>query len=275
MVSLFLVLFSAIELSLSEDNLQQGQVCYVKLVTDEQGLLSLTYRGEPYPLIPYKNYYISAIGTSYKTSCGRKAIKVYFSNSKRKLVIDTAIIVRPRKFRKSVIKLSSSKQSAIDTSRQRRKKEEYKEVVAAINAPSIDFYSIYPEILPCRKNISGTYGDERWANGKKLWNHSGLDFAVPKWTPILAPCVAKVIMARDTFIRQGNFVMLDHGAGLKTLYYHMVKRNVEEGDVVVTGDTLGFVGSTGLSTGPHLHMSVYIHGIPVDPLYWLEKKEKP
>jgi murein DD-endopeptidase MepM/ murein hydrolase activator NlpD len=273
MIRLIFALFSLIEVNLSADTLRQGEICYVSVQTSQQGLLSLEYRGEPYPLIPLDDGFVSLIGTSYKTSEGRKSIRITLRQGWNTEVLDTVIYVVSAEFRKSFITLPASKQGTVDTSRQRRKAEEYKAVVGVINAPSEDYYSILPEILPCAKKISGTYGDERWINGRKAWHHSGLDFAVPRGTPILAPCPGKVVMARDTFIRQGTFVILDHGAGLKTLYYHMIERNVDEGDEVETADTLGFVGSTGLATGPHLHMGVYIHGIPVDPLFWLERKE--
>lgn len=262
-----------LEVQLSRDTLHQGEICYLSVKTSEQGLLSLEYRGESYPLIPWNDGFVSIIGTSYKTSAGRKSIRITLSQGWDTEILDTAILVVSGGFRKSVITLPRSKQATIDTSRQRRKAEEYEAVVEAINAPSEEYYSILPETLPCTKKVSGTYGDERWIGGRKAWHHAGLDFAVPRGTPILAPCPGRVVMARDTFIRQGTFVILDHGAGVKTLYYHMIERNVGEGEVVKTGDTLGFVGSTGIATGPHLHMSVYINGIPVDPLFWLERKE--
>lgn len=273
MLGLIFLLCGSIEVSLSADTLRQGEICYVSVRTSEQGLLSLEYRGEPYLLIPWDDGFVSFIGTSYKTSSGRKSIRITLRQGWNTEVLDTAICVVPAEFRKSVITLPAAKKETVDTSRQRRKAEEYRAVVEVINAPSEEYYSILPEILPCAKKVSGTYGDERWIGGRKAWHHSGLDFAVPEGTPILAPCPGKAVMARDTFIRQGTFVILDHGAGLKTLYYHMIERNVDDGDEVETGDTLGFVGSTGLATGPHLHMSVYIHGIPVDPLFWLEQKE--
>jgi len=273
MSGLVLLLYTLLEVQLSADTLRQGEICYVRVETQQQGLLSLTYRGEPYPLVPLGRGFVALIGTSYKTTPGPKPIRIVFTQGESKETLDTVLVVLPREFRKSVITLPPSKQAAIDTSMKRRKQAEYEEVVAAVNAPSKAFYAVFPEMLPCAKKISGTYGDERWANGRKLWHHSGLDFAVPQGTPVLAPCAGRVAMARDTFIRQGTFVMLDHGAGLKTLYYHLSRRSVDEGEEVAAGDTLGFVGSSGLATGPHLHMSVYVHGIPVDPLCWLERKE--
>jgi murein DD-endopeptidase MepM/ murein hydrolase activator NlpD len=263
-----------LEVQLSHHTVEQGEMSYVYVSAREQGLLSLEYRGEPYPLIPWEDGFISLIGTSYKTDPGKKSLRITFTRGWNSDVLDTFISVQSREFRRSDITLPPSKQGTIDTTQQRRKQEEYQKVVEAINSPSTDFYAMFAEILPCAERISGTYGDERWINGRKGWHHSGLDFAVPRGTPILAPCPGKVVMARDTFIRQGTFVMLDHGANLKTLYYHMEKRTVNEGEEVNTGDTLGFVGSSGIATGPHLHLSVYVKGIPADPWFWLGIREK-
>lgn len=273
MLRLLVLLVASLDVTLSSDTLKQGEILYLSVRSAEQGLLSLTYREKPYPLIAMGDGFVALIGTSYKTDPGRKLIRVTLRQGESKEVVDTAVRVVKAEFRKSVITLPASKQHTIDTSQQRRKQEEYKEVVDAINAPSGPFYAILPRMLPCAEKISGTYGDERWSNGRKLWHHSGLDFAVAEGTPILAPCAGKVVMARDTFIRQGTFVMLDHGMGLKTLYYHMSRKVAADGDVVQAGDTLGLAGSTGIATGPHLHMCVYIHGVPVDPLFWLKRKE--
>ena len=272
MLSLICLVAAPLEVRLSSDTLEQGEICYLFVETQEHGLLSLSYRGEPYPLNPWGEGFAALIPTSYKTTPGRKAIHITLTQSWNEDVVDTAIYVTARDFRKSVITLPSSKRGTIDITKQRRKQEEYKTVVEMINAPSEEYYAILPEIFPCPKKISGTYGDERWTGGRKLWHHSGLDFAVPEGTPVLVPCPGRVVMARDSFIRQGTFVILDHGAGVKSLYYHMIERSVDDWDEVEAGDTLGFVGSTGLATGPHLHMSVYVNGVPVDPLSWLERK---
>lgn len=273
MMSLLAALIAALGVELSSDTLMQGEICYVRISTAQQGLLSLEYDDESYPLLNEGDGFYALIPTSYGTRPGSKSMIISLYIGADTQVVDTSVYVASRDFRKSVISLPATKQHAIDTSMQKRKQEEYRLVVDAINAPSVEYFSIFPEFYPCQKRISGTYGDERWSGGRKLWHHSGLDFAVPQGTPIIAPSPGKVIMAADTFIRQGSFVILDHGAGLKTVYYHMLGRAVEEGEEVAAGDTLGLVGSTGLATGPHLHLGVYINGVPVDPGFWLAKKE--
>ena len=99
--------------------------------------------------------------------------------------------------------------------------------------------------------------------------HAGEDFAADPGTPVLAPAAGRVILAERLFVR-GNAVILDHGNGVFSGYWHMQKLDVAAGDHVVAGQELGEVGTTGMSTGPHLHWELRIDGVAVDPLQWLE-----
>ena len=98
--------------------------------------------------------------------------------------------------------------------------------------------------------------------------HSGTDFGVDTGTPIQAAETGIVIFA-GWYGGYGNAVILDHGGGLTTLYGHASRLNVSEGETVKKGDAIAAVGTTGLSTGPHLHFEVRLNGEPVDPMNYL------
>lgn len=100
--------------------------------------------------------------------------------------------------------------------------------------------------------------------------HSGLDIAAPNGTNIIAACGGTVAWAYKS-ASAGNWIGIDHGNGLFTVYMHMSKFNVSQGDVVQAGDVIGFVGSTGWSTGNHLHFSVRLNGEYVNPHNYLGK----
>ena len=102
--------------------------------------------------------------------------------------------------------------------------------------------------------------------------HGGIDLAVPMGTPIAAPADGVVAFAGRWSIR-GNVAVVSHGAGVHTVHAHALDLAVKAGDEVVTGQVLGRVGSTGLSTGPHLHWEVRVNGVGVDPLEWTEREE--
>lgn len=108
-----------------------------------------------------------------------------------------------------------------------------------------------------------TYGDNPAVSA-----HAGEDFSAAPGTPVYAPAEGRVVLAEELFVR-GNAVVLDHGNGVYTGYWHLSELGVAAGDRVTTGQALAKVGSTGLSTGAHLHWELRIAGMAVDPLQWV------
>ncbi len=98
--------------------------------------------------------------------------------------------------------------------------------------------------------------------------HYGLDFSAPQGTPIYATADGTVTTAGSTGNGYGNHVIINHGYGYETLYGHMVRVKVRGGQVVKRGEVIGWVGSTGKSTGPHCHYEVHKNGEKVDPIYF-------
>ncbi len=99
--------------------------------------------------------------------------------------------------------------------------------------------------------------------------HAGIDFTAPIGTPIQATGNGKVIKAEHERVGYGNHVIIDHGFGYVTLYGHMSSFNVKVGDIITKGQTIGLVGDTGTSTGPHLHYEVRYKGNAVDPVTYV------
>jgi murein DD-endopeptidase MepM/ murein hydrolase activator NlpD len=98
--------------------------------------------------------------------------------------------------------------------------------------------------------------------------HAGLDFSAPQGTPIYATADGRVIKAGNLGNGYGNHVIINHGYGYETLYGHMVRVKARVGQLVKRGEVIGWVGSTGKSTGPHLHYEVHKAGRPIDPIYF-------
>ena len=95
--------------------------------------------------------------------------------------------------------------------------------------------------------------------------HSGVDLAVPEGTPVRASDNGKVILAENSGDGYGNYIILDHGNGFKTLYGHNSALCVSVGDIVSQGDLIAYSGNTGNSTGPHLHFEIHLDDEKVDP----------
>ena len=117
---------------------------------------------------------------------------------------------------------------------------------------------------PADAAISDVYGSQRIFNGKAQRPHWGLDFRVPTGTPVAAMNSGTVLLARFLYF-EGNCVVIDHGQGLLTLYFHLSEFKVKEGDAVARGQVIGLSGGTGRATGPHLHVAVRWQGTYLDP----------
>lgn len=116
--------------------------------------------------------------------------------------------------------------------------------------------------------VSANYGARRSYNGGPfLTYHEGVDFSAYAGTPVFAPAGGTVVLAEPLYVR-GGAVIIDHGLGVYTGYYHLSKVHATTGQAVNSGDLLGEVGTTGLSTGNHLHWDLLINGIWVDAAAW-------
>jgi murein DD-endopeptidase MepM/ murein hydrolase activator NlpD len=117
---------------------------------------------------------------------------------------------------------------------------------------------------PVKAQISDVFGTSRTFNGRVQSVHQGLDYAVPEGTPVASLNRGTVLLAQPLFF-EGNCVVLDHGQGLLTLYMHLSKIEVKEGEHVASGQKIGASGGTGRATGPHLHVAVRWQGVYLNP----------
>lgn len=119
--------------------------------------------------------------------------------------------------------------------------------------------------------ISSGFGKRESPTAGASTYHRGLDIAAPSGTPIVAAAGGKVVTAAYSS-SAGNYVMISHGNSLYTVYMHCSRLVVKEGDAVGAGQVIAFVGSTGISTGPHLHFGVSKNGSYVDPKIYVSQK---
>ena len=118
--------------------------------------------------------------------------------------------------------------------------------------------------------MTAGYGDGRSYNGGPVEiYHTGVDFSGAVGTPILAPANGTIVFTGPLELR-GNAVIIDHGLGVMSAYFHLSEIFVADGDTVTAGEAIGAGGSTGLSTGPHLHWDLRIMDVPVNGLQWTE-----
>lgn len=127
-----------------------------------------------------------------------------------------------------------------------------------------------PFTLPVPGCVTSPYGSTRLHNGKLTGDfHAGIDQRGAAGTPIhpVTPGVVKIVQKWNL---RGGTVAIDHGQGVETIYLHMSAFQATEGQQVTTNDVIGYVGSTGRSTGPHVHWTMYVNGVPVNPGQWMK-----
>lgn len=131
-------------------------------------------------------------------------------------------------------------------------------------------YWLEPLALPVQTCMTSPYGVQRYLNGKATGNiHAGLDLRAPSGTPIRAVAGGVVKIVREWNLH-GNTVGIDHGQGVESMYQHLSRFAVTEGATVKKGDVIGYSGSTGRSNAPHLHWTLYVNSVPVNPLEWVK-----
>jgi murein DD-endopeptidase MepM/ murein hydrolase activator NlpD len=128
-------------------------------------------------------------------------------------------------------------------------------------------------IAPNDGRTSSPYGVRRYYNGELAMDyyHRGLDYAGGYGSAVVAPAAGRVVLVgyeKKGFRVHGNVVGLDHGQGVVSIFMHLSKIAVEEGEMLEPGDRIGSIGSTGASTGPHLHWGLYVNAVSVDPVQW-------
>lgn len=132
------------------------------------------------------------------------------------------------------------------------------------------FPSCFVRPVDKKARISSEFGSARVLNGIKTAGHSGTDYALPTGSPIYAPADGEVKVIHPDMFYSGKTILIDHGYGVFSSYSHLSEILVKQGDKVKQGHLIGKIGTTGRSTGPHLHFTLTWFGVRVDPEYVLK-----
>ena len=145
-----------------------------------------------------------------------------------------------------------------------RTRRESKETEAIYRRITTDLFPAEPFIVPIPGGTGRNFGERRVFNGQARSPHSGVDLRAGTGTPVQATNRGRVVLAKDLFFT-GNTVILDHGLGIYSLYAHLSRMDVKQGEIVDNGQVVGLAGATGRVTAPHLHWGMRVQGARVDP----------
>jgi murein DD-endopeptidase MepM/ murein hydrolase activator NlpD len=204
------------------------------------------------------------IGVDLDTKPGRYAVVVTVERPGRPRVVSTRLLnVIPKRFRVRRLRVADKFVDPPANMRDRIEREALLlESLFAKTAPRMWAGSFQ---LPVSQRPVSNFGARSVFNGRARNPHAGVDFGSRTGTPIAAPGAGQVVLAEALFFT-GNTVIIDHGQALYSVFAHLSKFDVEQGDRVERGASIGLVGATGRATGPHLHWSVRLQGQRVDPL---------
>lgn len=214
---------------------------------------------------PFKDFsHYALIPISYYTKISmHKIIISYVQNNKRIFTSKNINIIKGT-YKSEVINVPK-KRVSLNKKDAKRAKIEYKEAGIIYNKKSKKLFWKEDFLNPLKSKITSNFGTKRVYNGKLKSYHSGVDFKAKKGTKILASNAGIVVISQNRFYA-GNSIVLDHGNGIYTGYYHLSKLSKKVGQLVQKGEVVGLSGSSGRVTGPHLHFSTKVNGITVDPL---------
>ena len=239
---------------------KQGEVMRLEIESQDR-ITALKALGKQWPVKQAREgRWVGWIGIDLKQKPG--SFDILWRSGKRTIAKER-LDVTEGKFRISHIKVKK-KMAQFDKKTLARIRREVKALKAAYVMPVKAEPEIVMQDRPVEGVVSTPFGAQRYVNGEPRSPHSGLDIAAPAGTPIKAPLSGRVLFVAEMYLN-GNTVVLGHGNGLVSVYCHMQSIAVKKGEWVDTHQLVGKVGSTGRSTGPHLHWGVRFNNARVDP----------
>ncbi|MDY0116156.1 MAG: M23 family metallopeptidase [Sulfurimonadaceae bacterium] len=271
LLSIFTLLLSAFSYEIDATTVANGQttlvqftnqegITYEKAIVDEK-----EYKILQNPFNKTKSYILVPI--NYYTKPSEKKIAVYFKKNNKSVENFLVLTIEDAHYPKEELQVSDSKVHLSAEDKQRAQKE-YQEAMRIYQTVTPKSYINSEFIVPLSSKITSAFGKARTFNGSLKSYHGGTDFRAATGAPIRASNDGVVAIAKDRFYAGGS-VIIDHGHGIYTSYFHLSAIHVQEGERVKKSQIVGLAGATGRVTGPHLHFGVRVNAEQVDPLQFI------
>ncbi len=252
----------AIQAQITPTNPQLGDTLSVVVQGDGATVPTVTFQQKTYPTFAIgNNRYRALLATTPLDRPGQLTIQVKAGDAVQNL----AVQLRSRSFPSQSIWVSGGGSDGTNA--------EFDRVDAfkAIVSPQKFWNGAF--VRPNQGEITSVYGVRRYYNGEfaQDYYHRGVDYAAPTGDPVVAPAAGRVALVgreAEGFRLHGNTIGIDHGQGVTSIFIHLSRIDVKEGDFVQAGQRIGALGATGSATGPNLHWGLNVHGESVDPVPW-------
>lgn len=249
-----------------EDSLEQGELLIFRarhLKAGTKPVLQTTLTPEV-TFFPLEDGYVAYLPTNYNTPAGDYTFSYGIEGESQQQAI---VKILPRDFRVQHLIISSTTVS--ETQNEAAYAQFNRYAPQARETSHQERYYDSSFVVPVYGKLTTEFGQKRYVNNATSSTpHSGLDIAAPTGTPIVATNTGRVTLSMN-FMLTGNTIIIDHGQGLFSVYYHLHQRFVTEGQLVQRGEQIGTVGTTGFSTGPHLHFMLSYYKQNLEPGYFL------
>ncbi len=228
-----------------------------------------------FPINKEKTKWVAIAGIAVWWNSGYWQIKTKIMLAENIIEDIKPFLVINKKFPEYTMKLSKKNTKILTkkTKKKTKQRNRFSEVIKTKNYNAKLSPGPFIEPFKLRK-ISSYFAEKRikkYTNGKSHTSrHWGMDYPAKKGTPIVAPANGKVVLAENRVVT-GNTIILEHLPGIYTIYYHLNSMSVKEGQFLKQGTKMATIGSTGFSTGPHLHWELRINEVPVDVRYLLKR----
>jgi murein DD-endopeptidase MepM/ murein hydrolase activator NlpD len=256
------------QIFLSSKNINQGGVVFIKITKKDSNTPEVKWFNKRIPLLyrQDKKGYEGFIAADLKQKPGTFNLDLLINPSGTVKKVKIRVHAKDYGVRNLRLPPDKVNLSAKDLKRADKEKAVMEKIWAGPVTPP-EWKT--PFIMPIESMVTGIFGKRSIINDQPRSPHSGVDLRGKKGESVKAANDGSIVYIGDHFFT-GNSVVIDHGGGIFSMYFHLDKINVKKGDKILKGETLGTVGSTGRSTEPHLHWGMRINNMRVDPISFVK-----
>lgn len=258
-------------LVIDPQTVKQGGTFEIDVARPDVVSITGKFSGRTIRFTPAGGYLYALVGVSRCAKLGNSPLTLAETDSAGQTITEPATIaVTATAFPIDSITLAPTQLGILDNSAVINREAEQLSVIVNQYTPTRLWSGAFRQ--PVYGTITEYFGTRRSYNGGPVGacGHEGMDIGLPQGTPVYAPARGRVVFTGLTQVR-GNLTVIDHGVGVYSAFFHQVQILVKVGQMVEPGMLIGKVGTTGLSTGPHLHWSMWASGEYVDPVEWTRR----